>query len=65
MVWYLVKSAGTTLPVAYTDKLMNSRGKPTTNTPSVWGLGKLKVKLSLHLFLTEHHAMKAYWGVEV
>jgi hypothetical protein len=26
--------------------------------------GKGKVKLSV-LFLTEHHAMKAYWGVEV
>jgi hypothetical protein len=25
---------------------------------------KAKVKLSL-CFLTEHHAMKAYWGVEV
>jgi hypothetical protein len=24
-----------------------------------------KVKLSLSFFLTEHHAMKAYWGVEV
>jgi hypothetical protein len=26
---------------------------------------KVKVKLSLCFFLTEHHAMKAYWGVEV
>jgi hypothetical protein len=25
----------------------------------------VKVKLYLCLFLTEHHAMKAYWGVEV
>jgi hypothetical protein len=23
---------------------------------------KVKVKLSLHFFLTEHHAIKAYWG---
>jgi hypothetical protein len=27
-------------------------------------IGKVKVKLSL-CFLTEHHAMKKYWGVEV
>jgi len=26
---------------------------------------KVKVKLFLFSFLTEHHAMKAYWGVEV
>jgi hypothetical protein len=26
---------------------------------------KVKVKLSLCLFLTHHHAMKAYWGVQV
>jgi hypothetical protein len=25
---------------------------------------KLKIKLSLCFFLTKHHAMKAYWGVE-
>jgi hypothetical protein len=27
--------------------------------------GKVKVKLFLCFFLTEHHSMKAYWGVEV
>jgi hypothetical protein len=26
---------------------------------------KVKVKLSLWFFLTEHHTTKAYWGVEV
>jgi hypothetical protein len=26
---------------------------------------KVKVRLFLYYFLTEHHAMKAYWGVEV
>jgi hypothetical protein len=26
---------------------------------------KVNLKLSLCFFLTEHHAMKAYWGVEV
>jgi hypothetical protein len=25
---------------------------------------KVKVKLSLRFFLTEHNAMKAYWGSE-
>jgi hypothetical protein len=27
--------------------------------------GRVKVKLSLCFFLTEHNATKAYWGVEV
>jgi hypothetical protein len=27
--------------------------------------GKVKLKLSLCSFLTEHHAMKVYWGVKV
>jgi hypothetical protein len=35
--------------------------KHTKSLPK--GKGK-KVKLSLCFFLTEHHAMKAYWGVE-
>jgi hypothetical protein len=26
---------------------------------------KVKVKVKLSLCLTKHHAMKAYWGVEV
>jgi hypothetical protein len=26
---------------------------------------KVKVKLFLCFFLTEHHAVKVYWGVEV
>jgi hypothetical protein len=29
-----------------------------------YGFVKVKVKLSLGFFLTEHHAMKAYWGVD-
>jgi hypothetical protein len=28
----------------------------------IQGLLKVKVKLLLRFFLTEHHAMKAYWG---
>jgi len=26
---------------------------------------KVEVKVNLSLFFTNHHAMKAYWGVEV
>jgi hypothetical protein len=26
---------------------------------------RTKVKVKLFLYLTKHHAMKAYWGVEV
>jgi hypothetical protein len=34
-------------------------------TLSTW-LAKVKVKVKLSLsFFNEHHAMKAYWGVEV
>jgi hypothetical protein len=35
---------------------------PQTNT---WMKGKGKGKIVPVIFLTEHHAMKAYWGVEV
>jgi hypothetical protein len=29
------------------------------------GLARVKIKVKLSLYLTEHHAMKAYGGVEV
>jgi hypothetical protein len=35
------------------------------NDPSESINVKVKVKVKLSLCLTKHHAMKAYWGVEV
>jgi hypothetical protein len=32
---------------------------------NIKGKVKVKVKLPCAFFLAEHHAMKAYWGVEV
>jgi hypothetical protein len=37
---------------------------PSTPPILLHGVVKIKVKLSL-CFLTEHHAMKTYWGAEV
>jgi hypothetical protein len=39
--------------------------KIVKNINNCKGKGKGKVKVVLVLFLTEHHAMKAYWGVEL
>jgi hypothetical protein len=37
--------------------------KQEASCPKNWGLG-VRIKTACH-FLTEHHAMKSYWGVEV
>jgi hypothetical protein len=47
--------------------LTSSGGKPWgSEIPNVFKVqSNAKVKVKLSLCLTKHHAMKAYWGVEV
>jgi hypothetical protein len=42
----------------------NVHNSPTAPIGSLYSTLKVKVELSL-CFLTEYHAMKTYWGVEV
>jgi len=35
------------------------------NSSAIMTSNNIKVKVALCLPLTEHHAMKAYWGVEI
>jgi hypothetical protein len=43
-----------------TASFQQDGAKPHTNNDALEG--KVKIKLSVSCLLTEHHAMKAYWG---
>jgi hypothetical protein len=48
-----------------TDRMYQVCAIRNEHAASLYHLVRVKVKVKLSLCLTKHHAMKAYWGVEI